>query len=82
MEWQQSTGDDEKFVRRYDYDDGWVVAADLGIADGHVDVDVVGTTAIVVVNGSDGEAEFQFELPGTAENVDTNNGVLVITGDL
>ncbi|MFC6989507.1 Hsp20/alpha crystallin family protein [Haloplanus sp. GCM10025708] len=81
MERQQSTGSDGRFVRRYDYDDGWVVAADLGVPDDQVDVDVVGTTAIVVVNAGGGEAEFEFELPGTAENVDTNNGVLVITED-
>ncbi|MFB6122234.1 MAG: Hsp20/alpha crystallin family protein [Haloferacaceae archaeon] len=81
MERQQSTGRDEQFVRRYDYDDGWVVAAELGVPDDRVDVDVVGTTAIVVVDAGDGEAEHEFGLPGTAENVDTNNGVLVITGD-
>ncbi|MFB6107956.1 MAG: Hsp20/alpha crystallin family protein [Haloplanus sp.] len=77
---QQYAGEGERFVRRYDYDEGWVVAADLGVSDVRVSVDVVGRTAIVVVGGRDGEFETEFDLPGAVESVDTNNGVLVIRG--
>ncbi|KTG08678.1 hypothetical protein AUR64_18605 [Haloprofundus marisrubri] len=80
MSVQQSAGG-ERFIRRYEYDDSWVIAAELGVADDAVDVDVVGTTAIVVVDHGDqmSETEFEFELPGADATVETNNGVLTIT---
>ncbi|WP_224268752.1 Hsp20/alpha crystallin family protein [Haloprofundus salinisoli] len=80
MSVQQSSGG-ERFIRRYEYDDSWVIAAELGVADDAIDVDVVGTTAIVVVDHGDrvSETEFEFELPGTDATVETNNGVLTIT---
>ena len=53
MSTQQFAGANDRFLRRYEYDDSWVVAADLGVADDAVDVDVVGTTAIVVVATGD-----------------------------
>jgi hypothetical protein len=81
MNQQQFTGGNERFVRQYEYDDGWVVAADLGVADDAVDVDVVGETAILVIDRGDRVAEFELELPGPAAKIDVNNGVLVITGD-
>lgn len=74
---QQSAGEDERFVRRYDYDDEWVIAADVGVGDDRLRVDVVGGTAIVLV---DEETAMEFDLPGSAESVDTNNGVLVVRG--
>jgi len=74
---QQYAGEDERFVRRYDYEDEWVIAADVGVGDDLLNVDIVGETAIVVV---DGETELEFDLPGSAENVDTNNGVFVVRG--
>ena len=74
---QQYAGEDERFVRRYDYDDEWVIAADLGVDGDRLDVDVVGETAIVLV---DEETAMEFDLPGSAESVDTNNGVLVVRG--
>jgi hypothetical protein len=74
---QQYAGEDERFVRRYDYDDEWVIAADLRVGEDHVDVDVVGETVIVLV---DGETAMEFDLPGSVESVDTNNGVLVLRG--
>jgi len=76
---QQFAGEDERFVRRYDYEDGWVVAADVGVADGRLDADVVDGTAIVLV---DGRTELEFDVPGSVESVDTNNGVLVVRGEL
>jgi hypothetical protein len=77
---RQFAGGNERFVRRYDYGDGWTVAADLGVADEHVDVDVVGRTAIVVVETGGGVRETEFELPGEATTVGVNNGVLAIDG--
>jgi hypothetical protein len=74
---QQYAGEDERFVRRYDYDDEWVIAADLGVDGDRLDVDVVGETAIVLV---DEETAMEFDLPGSVESVDTNNGVLVVRG--
>ena len=74
---QQYAGEDERFVRRYDYDDEWVIAADLGVSDDRLDVDVAGETAIVLV---DEETAMEFDLPGSVESVDTNNGVLVLRG--
>jgi len=75
---QQYAGEDEGFVRRYDYEDGWVIAADVGAADDRLATDVVDETAIVLV---DDEVELEFEVPGSVESVDTNNGVLVVRGD-
>jgi hypothetical protein len=72
---QQYAGESETFVRRYDYEDEWVIAADVG--DGDLDVDIVDGTAIVVV---DGETEAELDLPGSVERVDTNNGVLEVRG--
>jgi HSP20 family molecular chaperone IbpA len=69
-------------VRRYDYDDEWVVAADLGASDAAVDVDVVGETAIVVVETGGRESTSEFDLPGEAASVEVNNGVLTIRGTL
>jgi len=80
MHSQQHAGENERLVRRYDYDDGWAVAADLGVADEAVDVDVVGRTAIVVVDAGDRVRETEFELPGDADRTDVNNGVLTIHG--
>jgi len=74
---QQYAGEDEQLVRRYDYENEWVIAADVGVGDEHLDVDVVGETAIVLV---DGETGLEFALPGSVESVDTNNGVLVVRG--
>lgn len=74
---QQYTGENEQFIRRYEYDGEWVVAADIGVGDGRLDVDVAGGTAIVLV---DGQTELEFDVPGTAESVETNNGVLVVRG--
>ena len=73
----QYAGEDERFVRRYDYDDEWVIAADLGVDGDRLDVDVVDETAIVLV---DEETAMEFDLPGSVESVDTNNGVLVVRG--
>ncbi|MGM0606656.1 MAG: Hsp20/alpha crystallin family protein [Halobacteriota archaeon] len=75
----RTTGRDERFIRRYEYDDHWVIAADLPVSDESVDIDIVGTTAIVVIDHGDRLTESEFELPGAAATVDTHNSVLTIT---
>ncbi|MFO7833982.1 MAG: Hsp20/alpha crystallin family protein [Halohasta sp.] len=77
----QTAGRDGRFVRRYEYDDHWLLAADLSVDDEQVDVDVVGSTAILVIDHGDRLSEAEFELPGTDPEVTTNNGVLTITVD-
>lgn len=79
MSVQQYAGRDEEFLRRYEYDDEWVIAADLGVGDDQVDVDVVGETAIVVVETGADVREVEFDLPGPDGDVEVNNGVLSIT---
>ncbi|QLG26617.1 Hsp20/alpha crystallin family protein [Halorarum halophilum] len=79
MNQRQFNGETERFVRRYDYDDTTVLAADLDIDEEDVYVDTVDDTAIVVLQREDGDEEFEIDLPGTAANIDTQNGVLTIT---
>ena len=79
MSIKQLAGGDDRIVRRYEYDDSWVLAADVGLASEDIDVDVVGTTAIVVAETEDEISEAEFELPGPDASVTTNNGVLIIT---
>jgi HSP20 family molecular chaperone IbpA len=79
MSTQQFAGANDRFLRRYEYDNSWIVAADLGVADDAIDVDIVGTTAIIVVDTGDGVRETEFELPGTDADVAVQNGILTIT---
>ena len=79
MSTQQFVGRDERFLRQYEYEDRYIVAADLGVSDDSVDVDVVGNTAIVVVGAGDRVTETEFELPEGDATVDVNNGILTIT---
>ncbi|MUV90882.1 hypothetical protein GJ629_14065 [Halapricum sp. CBA1109] len=69
---QQQIGD--AAVRRFEYDEAVVLAADVGV--GEASVDVVGDTVIVV---SDGD-HHEFEVPDGAEEADAriNNGVLTV----
>lgn len=78
MTQRHSTDRRERFLRRYDYDDGTVIAADLNAADENVTVDTVDGTAIVVIERDDDDEEFEFDLPGSATSVDIENGVLTI----
>lgn len=75
---QQYAGEDERFVRRYDYEDEWVIAADVGVGDDLLNVDIVGETAIVVVDHGDRVSEAELDLPGPDADVAVNNGVLSI----
>ncbi|WP_254864183.1 DUF7127 family protein [Halovivax gelatinilyticus] len=61
-------------VRVNEYDDGSVIAVDLGASAGEIAVDVVDETAIVVA----GEQQFEFDVPPEANLVTENNGVLTI----
>ena len=79
MSIKQLAGNDERIVRRYEYEDSWVLAAEIGVDDEDLDVDIVGTTAIVVVETDGDVSEAEFELPGSDASVATKNGVLTIT---
>jgi hypothetical protein len=81
MSTMQLSGENERIVRRYEYDDSWVFVTDLQVADEDISVDVVGSTAIVVADTDEGVSEAEFELPGAETTITTNNGVLTITGD-
>lgn len=73
-------GDDgAAMVRQYEYADGVVVAADLGVAvDEEATVDVVDDTAIVVVESEQGPVEREFDLPEGAAEAFIKNGVVTI----
>jgi hypothetical protein len=73
MNVQQFTDREDRFARRYDYDDAVVVAADLDVTD--ASVDVLGDTVIVV--RSDGE-QFELTMPATPTRAFIRNGVLSI----
>lgn len=74
-------GRNDGFLRRYDYGDRIVVAADLPVPDEAVDVDVVGDTAIVVIERDGRTTESEFELPSGGAHAAVNNGVLTVTID-
>ncbi|MFC7323332.1 Hsp20/alpha crystallin family protein [Halorubrum rutilum] len=75
----RSTGDGP-LLRRFEYEDGWIVAADLGADAANVSVDTVGETAIVVVEGDGEPVESEFELPGPAASSAVANGVVTVEG--
>ena len=60
-------------VRRFEYDDGTLIAVDFG-TDEAVTIDIVESTAIVVFDGQ----HLEFELPAEAEDVSVHNGVVTI----
>lgn len=69
---------DEVLYRRYDYDDGSVVVADLGAVAAEASVEVVDDTAIVVLEGEDGSRQFDLDLPDGGAHTFINNGVLTV----
>ncbi|WP_418285755.1 DUF7127 family protein [Halorubrum sp. DTA46] len=77
---QTRSSGDGALLRRYDYEDGWVVAADLGADAENASVDTIGDTAIVVVEGDGEPVESEFELPSAADSVVIENGVVTIEG--
>ncbi|WP_018259414.1 DUF7127 family protein [Halomicrobium katesii] len=68
---QQLVGDAP--LRRYEYDDAVVLAADIGIT-GDATVDVVDDTATVVV----GDEQYDFDLPSGDARAFIRNGVLTV----
>lgn len=68
----------EVFARRYEYDDESVIAIDLGGETGDATVDVVGGTAIVVIETEEGERQEEFDLPSESARAFIRNGVLTI----
>ncbi|UPW00719.1 hypothetical protein M0R88_01125 [Halorussus gelatinilyticus] len=68
---------DDVFARSYEYEDGEVLAADLGVA-GNASVDVLDDTAIVVFEGEDGPEQVEFQLPEEGAEAFITNGVLTI----
>lgn len=64
---------DEAFVRRFEYEDATVLAADVGAAE--ATVDVVDDTVIVVADGD----QYEHELPADEDaRAFINNGVLTV----
>lgn len=64
---------DELPVRRFEYDDSVVLAADVGAAD-DASVDVVDGTVILVT----GDEQYEQPLPAEGARAFINNGVLTI----
>lgn len=71
-------GERDAITRRYDYDDGVVVVADVGAARDDVHVDVVDGSAIVVAETSDGPVQREFDLPAGDAEAFINNGVVTV----
>ncbi|WP_254545067.1 DUF7127 family protein [Halomarina pelagica] len=69
----QRFAEGEDPIRRYDYEDAVVFAADLGHV-GDADVDVVDGTAIVVV----GDQQYEFDVPAGDAQAFIKNGVVTI----
>ena len=72
MDVKRQSAERDVDVRRYEYDDSVVLAADLGYA-GSGSVDVVDDTVIVVTDGE----QFDVEIEGDAQAF-IKNGVLTI----
>lgn len=69
-------------VSHTDHDEGWTVAADLrelGVTDDHVTVEILGTEAVVAVDGPHLQTEFDIDLPTATSGHTLNNGVLTIS---
>ena len=64
---------DDAPIRRYEYSDALVLAADLGVA-GDTSVDVVDETVIVVADGE----QYDFEVPDGNVQAFIRNGVLTV----
>lgn len=77
MSLEQFIERDDRMVRRYQYDDRTVVAADIGVNSSDVTIDIVDDTAIVVDDESGQQAEIELPNGGGAEAF-IKNGVLSI----
>jgi len=72
---QQFDDGSDDTLRRYEYDDRVVYAADIGSDAGETTVDVVDST-VMIVNGTE-QADFDIAETGAAEAT-INNGVLTV----
>ena len=74
----QTANSDDRVLRRYEYEDDWVLAADLAVDDYSVEYDTIGETLILVVDDNGQVAETELDLPGSDADVTLNNGVLTV----
>ncbi|ELZ00187.1 hypothetical protein C482_08943 [Natrialba chahannaoensis JCM 10990] len=65
---------DEITITKRQYDEEQIIAVDFGQVAGQPTLDIVGETAIVVVDGT----QFEFGIPPDATEVKMNDGVLTI----
>ncbi|MDJ1431593.1 Hsp20/alpha crystallin family protein [Halostagnicola sp. A-GB9-2] len=74
MNSEQFTSD--QLARKYEYEDGSVIAIDLGTSVPEPSVDLVDGTVIIV----SGDEQYEFDLPVEENDADTfiRNGVLTI----
>lgn len=77
MNMQHLAERDDMFARRYQYEDGEVLAADLGVS-GEASVDVLGDEAIVVLEEGEESQQFELQLPAGEAKAFITNGVLTI----
>jgi hypothetical protein len=77
MSLKHITERDELFARRYEYEDGEVLAADLGVAR-DATVDVLDDTAIVVFEDEEETEQIELQLPDGGAEAFITNGVLSI----
>ena len=72
---------DDRLLREYDYEDEWVLAADLAVDDDSVQYDTVGDTLLLVIDADGQVTETELDLPGPDAVVTVNNGVLTVQVD-
>jgi len=77
----QATNRDDRLLREYDYEDEWVLAADLAVDDDSVQYDTIGDTLILVIDDDGQVSETELDLPGPDADVTVNNGVLTVQVD-
>ena len=68
----------DRFVRRYEYDEDTVIAVDLGVETADASVDIIDGTAIVVIETPEGERQEEFDLPDDDARAFMRNGILTI----
>ncbi|MGQ3413335.1 Hsp20/alpha crystallin family protein [Natrinema versiforme] len=76
MTLEQFTREEGQVARRYEYEDGTVMAVDFGTEETDASVDVVDGTVIVVL----ADDQYEIELPENADDAHTfmKNGVLTV----
>jgi hypothetical protein len=77
----QVTTREDQLLRQYEYEDEWVLAADLPVDDDSVQYDTIGDTLILVIDDNGQATETELELPGADADVTIHNGVLTVQVD-